>query len=117
MEQTNTNRAVLLDLANGGDGHAGDWIEKVTLRKPGQEDTPVYVLHIIPRNGGKGLDVVTTLETCYNLMLITETGATPRNPDQPIEEYRAAQEARRANLPQPEDCGRIISDLAELDKA
>lgn len=116
MEQTNPNRAVLLDLANGGDGHAGDWIEKVTLRKPGQEDTPVYILHLPGRNGSKGLDVVTTLETCYNIMLICETGATPRNPDVPIEQYQAEQDARRAALPAPEDCGRIIGDLADLDK-
>ena len=45
-----------------------------------------------------------------------ETGAKPRDPEVTAEEAARDLEARRAALPQPEDCGRIVEDPAELEK-
>ena len=121
MEQTKTNRAVLLDLAHGGSGHPGPWIEKVTLRRPGQEDKAVYCTRIPnTRRDGRDLVIAATdgsLDLCQTLLRICETGAQPADPDTTQEEREAALEAWRETLPAPEDCGRIISDLSQLDEA
>ena len=121
MEQTKTKRAVLLDLAAGGTGHPGPWIEKVTLRRPGQDDTAVYCTHYPhARNDGKDLVIAAHdggLDLCQTIIRITETGAQPADPDTTQEEREAALQAWRDALPAPEDCGRIISDLSQLDEA
>lgn len=121
MENTKTKRAVLLDLANGGDGHPGPWIEKVTLRRPGQDDTAVYATHI-PGVTKNGEDLVIaahdgSLDLCQTILHITETGAQPGDPDATQEEREAHRRAWKEALPTPEDCGRIITDLSQLDKA
>lgn len=121
MEQTKTKRAVLLDLAAGGTGHPGPWIEKVTLRRPGQDDTAVYCVRF-PHSRTDGRDLVIAasdggLDLCYTMLRITETGAKPADPDTTQEEREAALEAWKKDQPAPEDCGRIISDLSQLDEA
>lgn len=119
MEHTSTNRARLLDLATGGDGHAGPWIEKVTLRRPGQEDAAVYAAHLPGRDGKEVIVAASdgSLDLCQTILHITETGAKPADPDSTQEEREAARRAWEEALPAPEDCGRIITDLSQLDKA
>ena len=112
MDNTDTKRARLLDLAKGGNGHAAPWIERVTLRRPGEKDKDVYAAHL-PRAGKEGRDLVCCdceggLEICQSILLLWER---PSNDEAPEE-----LEARRATLPQPEDCGRVIDDLRKLDK-
>lgn len=121
MDNKNTTkRAVLLDLVNGGTGRPCPWIEKATLRRPGQEDATIYALHLQnPNKNGKGLVIVAhdgSLELCHDILLMLETGAKPRDPEVTAEEAARDLEARRAALPQPEDCGRIVEDPAELEK-
>jgi len=119
MESTKTKRAVLLDLANGGDGHPGPWIEKRTLRRPGQEDKAVYAAHL-PCSDGKEIIIAAhdgSLDLCQTILHITETGAKPANPDSTPEEREAYYKAWHEAMPAPEDCGRIITDLSQLDKA
>lgn len=89
--KTNTKRAALLDLAQGGTGHAGPWIEKATLRRPGQEDTAVYAVHLKAGTAdGRELVVYTDLETCRDILQMEDATTPPA---------------------EPEDCGRIIEDL------
>lgn len=118
--KTTTKRAVLLDLVNGGTGRPCPWIEKATLRRPGQEDTAIYALHLQnPNKNGKDLVIVAhdgNLETCQDVLLMIGTGGQPRDPELTAEDAARDQEARRAELPQPEDCGRIVEDPAELEK-
>lgn len=117
---SSTNRAVLLDLVNGGNGRPGPWIEKATLRRPGQEDAAIYALHLQnPNPHGRDLVIVAhdgNLELCHDILLMLETGAQPRDPEVTAEEAARDLEARRAALPQPEDCGRIVAAPAELEK-
>lgn len=121
MENTETKRAVLLDLAKGGNGHPGPWIEKVTLRRPGEADKAVYCTHL-PGVTKQGHDLIVaasdgSLDLCQTILHITETGAQPADPDTTQEEREAALQAWVDALPTPEDCGRIITDLTQLDKA
>lgn len=112
-------RQKLINLVHGGDGRVAPWIEKATLRQPGQEDAAVYVVHLPgQRNDGRDLIVVPhdgNLQTCQDVLLLIENHAQPGTPDTTPEEAAAALEAKIAALPQPEDCGRVVADLADLD--
>lgn len=110
----NTNRRLLINLANGGDGHLDPWLERVTIRKPNQEDSVGFALHIPPTNKG-GVEVVValrTLEAAQGLQLALKTGAKPADHQLTADEVKA----NLAALPQPIDLGRIVEDPAELDK-
>lgn len=113
-------RQQLINLVQGGDGRVAPWIEKVTLRRPGQEDAAAYVAHI-PTRTRDGHDLVVipwdgNLETCQEVLhLVSGDGAQPRSPQKTADEVAAEFEAWRATLPAPEDCGRVVADLAELD--
>lgn len=113
-------RQRLINLARGGTGKVAPWIEKVTLRTPGQEDAAVYAAHIPgARTDGTDLVIVGSdggLDLCRDVLRLLETGAQPRDPDKTPEEQAADLAAWQASLPQPEDCGRVITDLAELQK-
>lgn len=113
-------RQRLINLVHGGDGKVAPWIEKATLRTPGQEDAAVYAVHIPgARNDGTDLVIAGSdggLQVCLDVLHLLETGAQPRNPDTTDEEQARHLEEWRATLPQPEDCGRVIASLAELDK-
>lgn len=112
-------RKQLINLVRGGSGRVSPWIEKATLRTPGQEDTAVYAVHIPGgRNDGTDLVIVGTdgkLDVCQDVLHLLATGAQPCSPDTTPEEQARALEEERARLPKPEDCGRVITTLAELD--
>lgn len=63
MNTTQDNRNRLLDMAQGGDGHGGTWIEKVTFETTDREPEHVgCIMHI--RNGrGKALHISGTEDT------------------------------------------------------
>lgn len=112
---TETKRARLLDLASGGDGHVGPWIEKMTIRRPDMDDTAGYCLHIPQHGGGNDTTIVAhdySLDMLQKLILIIERGATPSDPDMTddeVEAERRADAARIAAMPPPEDHGKIVT--------
>ena len=113
-------RQRLINLVHGGDGKVAPWIEKATLRTPGKEDAAVYAVHI-PGARNDGSDLVLTgsdggLQVCLDVLHFLDTGDQPRGTETTPEEQARALEEELARLPQPEDCGRVIASLAELDK-
>lgn len=102
---TETKRARLLSLARGGNGRCDPWIEKVTVRRPGEDDRPGFVVHIPPRSGGKEISVsVETLDAAQGLTRALETGGQPANPESTDEAVK---------LSVPEDHGRIVTAAGE----
>ena len=112
-------RQRLINLVHGGTGRVAPWIEKATLRRPGQADADVYAVHLPAfRNDGEDLVIHATdgnLDLCHALLHTIATGAKPADPSKTQEELAADYNAWRASLPQPEDCGRVVADLADLD--
>ena len=78
MKTTTDNRARLLNMAAGGDGHTAPYIE--------QDAQGGYIVHLPTRQhaGGKtspAIDIhVTTEEAARGLLHAIETGAQPRPP-------------------------------------
>lgn len=115
-----TPRQRLINMAQGGDGRVAPWIEKVTLRRPGQEDAAVYALRIPAfRNDGRDLVIASAdggLDLCLDVLHLLEHHGQPRNPETTPEEQAKALEEERARYPKPEDVGRVITSLADIDK-
>lgn len=84
MTQTDNHdsRTYLLNIAAGGDGHTGAWIERVTYEAT--EDTPageVYLLHSPPtQNSGTRVECCGTLDYCRRVYGIL-SGATAGEAD------------------------------------
>lgn len=114
-----TPRQRLINLVHGGSGKVAPWIEKATLRRPGHDDTAVYCVHLpnTTRDGGDLIVVAHdgSLQSCHNVLHFLDTDDQPRNPETTPEELAAEREAWAASLPAPEDCGRIVARIADLE--
>lgn len=79
MKTTTDNRARLLNIAAGGDGHTTPYAE--------QDAQGGYIVHLPARRYASGktspaIDIhLTTEEAARGLLLAIETGAKPRPPE------------------------------------
>ncbi len=108
-ESIEEKRAKLIDIARGGDGMTAPWLERITIRKPGESDAPGYIIHI-PCAGNEFTIYSADLEAMQGLLSALLTGAKPADHEPTAEELAAW----IAALPQPEDRGRIVTDIHEL---
>ena len=99
MKTENPNRARLLNIAAGGNGHVTPWIERITYDgAPADAEQYGYVVHV-PQHAGQGgmckaIHVnVGDLEAARGLLHAIATGAQPRDTDTTAEEAQAACDA------------------------
>lgn len=107
---TETKRARLLNLARGGNGHCDTWIERVTVRCPGEDDRPGFVVHLPSRYDLRELTIhLDSLEDAQNLIIALKVNTQPPKLD-PIDIDEAVK------LLVPEDHGRIVTADGETLK-
>lgn len=99
MKTKNDNRALLLNMAAGGNGQLRPWIERVTYDgAPVDAEQYGFVVHI-PQHAGRGgmckaIHVhVGDLEAARGLLHAIATGAQPRDTETTAEEQRAVCDA------------------------
>lgn len=92
---TETNRAKLLHMAAGGDGHITAWIERVTYDgAPADAQQYGYIVHVpqTAEHGGisHGVNVhMQDAAAARGLFHALQTGAKPRNPEDKAEDVAA----------------------------
>lgn len=114
MKTTKDNRAILLDMAAGGDGNTDSWIERVVYEAtPTDAEAEAYLLHVRPKNlpnGGRtaGAEYCGTLEQCRTLYIIFHDDEFVAAGLLPAGQRTAAQvEAAEAQIPY-KDTGRRV---------
>ena len=100
MKTENPNRARLLNIAAGGNGHVTPWIERIAYDgAPADAQQYGYVVHL-PQHAARGGGVspalhvhVGSIDAARGLLHAIATGAQPCSPDTTAEEAQAACDA------------------------